>query len=280
MYKIGASISVELNDKLFSDIKSSGIEVIEICFDDYDNFDFENAKMLSDKYGIELWSLHLPFLPFEKLDPSSLDEKKRNFTFDLFVGIIEKASKIGINKVIAHSSCEPIPDEERDERLKTAAEFFSDLAEIAHKFGIVVAIEDLPRTCIGKNSKEINYLLSVNDKLRACFDTNHLLNEKTTDFIKNVGNKIISTHISDYDFVNERHWLPGEGDIDWLQLSNALKEINYNGVWLYELGLNPPKTIVRRVLKYDDLYNNAFEILNDKTPTPIGKRIENLGFWG
>ena len=107
-----------------------------------------------------------------------------------------------------------------------------------------------------------------------------LTEEKTTDFIKNVGNKIISTHISDYDFVNERHWLPGEGDIDWLQLSNALKEINYSGVWLYELGLNPPKTIVRRVLKYEDLYNNAFEILNDKTPTPIGKRIENLGFWG
>jgi len=123
-------------------------------------------------------------------------------------------------------------------------------------------------------------LLSTNDKLRACFDTNHLLNEKVTDFIKNVGDKIITTHISDYDFVNERHWLPGEGDIDWLELAKALEEINYNGVWLYELGLYPPKSIVRRNLKYEDLYNNAFEILNNKKPTPIGKRIDNLGFWG
>ncbi|MBQ6825104.1 MAG: sugar phosphate isomerase/epimerase [Clostridia bacterium] len=280
MYKIGASISRELNDQLFSDIKASGIEVIELSYDNYDNFDFENAKMLSEKYPIELWSLHLPFLPFEEIDPSSLDENKRKYTFDLFMGIIEKASKIGINKVIIHPSCEPIPYEERAKRLEAAASFMSDLADEAHKFSIVIAIEDLPRTCIGKNSKEINYLLSANDKLRACFDTNHLLNEKITDFIKNVGEKIITTHISDYDFLNERHWLPGEGDIDWLELAKALKEINYNGVWLYELGLNPPKSMIRRDLRYEDLYNNAFEILNDKTPTPIGKRIENLGFWG
>ena len=99
------------------------------------------------------------------------------------------------------------------------------------------------------------------------------------DFIKNVGDKIITTHISDYDFVNERHWIPGEGDIDWLELYNALKEVNYKGVWLYETGLRPPKSIIRRDLTYKDLYENANQIFNNINPTPIGKRIENLGFW-
>lgn len=194
--------------------------------------------------------------------------------------LIKRGSNIGIDKYIVHPSGEPVRDSERQDRLDSATDFLNSLADEANKCGAVIAVEDLPRTCIGRNSEEINYILSANDKLRVCFDTNHLLGEKITDFIKNVGNKIISTHISDYDFVNERHWLPGEGDINWSEVYNALKEIGYKGIWLYELDLKPPKSIIRRDMTYSDLYNNATKIFNNEKPTPIGKRIENLGFWG
>ncbi len=281
MYKIGVStVGNTLTDELFTKIKTSGIEAIELSYDDYSNFDFKNAKKLAEKFGVLLWSLHLPFSPFDKIDPSALDPQKQKFTFNTFLEIINKTSDIGIDKVIVHSSAEPIPDEQRPERLESAAEFLSNLADEAYKYGVVVAVEDLPRTCIGRNSEEINYLLSANDKLRVCFDTNHLLNEKISDFIENVGSKIITLHISDFDFVNERHWLPGEGDIDWLELASKLEQVGYNGVWLYELLLKPSKTINRRDMTFGDLYNNATEILSGKKPTPIGKRIENLGFWG
>ena len=56
-------------------------------------------------------------------------------------------------------------------------------------------------------------LISADDRLRVCFDTNHLLKESIIDFIYNVGDKIITTHVSDYARENERHWLPGEGVI-------------------------------------------------------------------
>ena len=281
MYKIGVStVGNPLNNELFTKAKAAGIEAIELSYDDYSDFDFQNAKQLAAEFGVELWSLHLPFSPFSKIDPSAIEAEKRKYTFDSFLEIIKKTSDIGIDKVIVHASAEPIPDEQRADRLSFAAEFLSYLADASYKYGVTVAVEDLPRTCIGRNSDEINYLLSANDKLRACFDTNHLLGENISDFIKNVGSKIITLHVSDFDFQNERHWLPGEGDINWLELASELKKIEYNGVWLYELRLSGSNTVNRREMSFDDLYKNAIEILSGHKPTPIGKRIENLGFWG
>jgi sugar phosphate isomerase/epimerase len=90
-----------------------------------------------------------------------------------------------------------------------------------------------------------------------CFDTNHLLSEDLCEFIEKVGDKIVSTHISDYDFVNERHWLPGEGKIDWQKLINELKKVNYNEMWLYELNMGFLNTINRsRELTLDDVVKN------------------------
>lgn len=29
-------------------------------------------------------------------------------------------------------------------------------------------------------------------------------------------------HVSDYDIVDEKHWLPGEGEVDWEMVCNSL----------------------------------------------------------
>ena len=51
-----------------------------------------------------------------------------------------------------------------------------------------------------------------------------------------LGSRIITTHISDHDYVDERHWLPGEGKIDWMRMLAAFETIGYEGVFNYELG--------------------------------------------
>ncbi len=128
--------------------------------------------------------------------------------------------------------------------------------------------------------EEIVELVSVHKDLRVCFDTNHLLNQDPCDFVRKLGDKIITLHISDYDFQNERHWLPGEGDINWPELISTLKETGYSGPWLYELGLVCPKSIIRpRELTYEDIANNARELFAGKKPTTISTRIEGLGMW-
>ena len=155
-----------------------------------------------------------------------------------------------------------------------AAKTAEELLEIAKANGSVIAVEDLPRTCLGNNAAEIAELISVHPDLRVCFDTNHLLTEDAADFIRTIGKKIITTHISDYDFINERHWLPGEGQLDWQRILQAFNDINYDGVWLYELGFACPKTLIReRDLTCGDFARNAKEIFENSKITIFSRKI-------
>lgn len=123
-------------------------------------------------------------------------------------------------------------------------------------------------------------LVDTNDKLSICFDTNHLLGEDNINFMRKLSDKIITVHISDHDFVNERHWLPGEGKLDWNKMLAAFSEIGYNGVWMYEMELECPKTIIRdRNLTFNDFYNNATSIFSQKKPNVFSVPKENLGMW-
>jgi sugar phosphate isomerase/epimerase len=79
-----------------------------------------------------------------------------------------------------------------------------------------------------------------------CLDPNHLLGESHSALINALAGKIVTTHISDYDFLEERHWMPGEGKIDWPRLVAALKEVGYSGPFLYEI--SPWKTPTKTVL--------------------------------
>ena len=193
----------------------------------------------------------------------------------------ERGCAIGIKLFVVHPGGEPITDEMRSVRLECAKKSLARLAEYAKEFGGIICIEDLPRTCLGRNSEEMLELLSAHDDLRSCFDTNHLLSlEKPHEYVRKIADKIVTLHVSDYDFLDERHWLPGEGDVDWQALYNALREIGYNGVWMYELGLPSPNSIVReRVLTRIDFVNNGREIFEGKPLTVLGTRVEGLKDW-
>lgn len=246
MLKTGLSTcGKEIGEKLFADYAEAGIEMMELTMKKaaYDVFDFKAFKKLSDEYGVKLWSMHLPFAPFREIDISSPD--LCTATVDYLCTLIKKGADIGIDKFVIHPSGEPIADENRNERMKISQQSLFELSNAAGECGAVIAVEDLPRSCLGNCSDDIIKLISVSDKLKVCFDTNHLLKENNVDFVNKVGDKIITLHVSDYDFVDEKHWLPGEGKIEWSELIRALLSAGYSGPWLYEIGFKTPDTIKR-----------------------------------
>lgn len=281
MFSVGlSSCGKTLDESLFDAYRANGISHMELSLnaEGCNSLDYKKVALLAKTYGIVLWSFHLPFVPFERIEPSRLSLAKPTLAY--FKELIAKASDIGITHFVVHPSGEPIADDERDERMKCAKDTLAALAELAKSYAAVIAVEDLPRTCLGHNAAEIHELISLNDSLRVCFDTNHLLSENNLDFVRAVGDKIVTTHVSDYDFVNERHWLPGEGKIDWQELVNALKSVNYNGPWLYEIGFTCPKTILRdRDLTCADFARNAKEIFENRPLSVFSKPKPNLGFW-
>ncbi len=280
MYKIGLSTPVKITEELFKSYRDGKIEVMEVSRDrkESDALDFDKLKEWSEKYGVELGSFHLPFWPFEEIDISS--EPLAQKTIEYLCTFIDKGTKIGIDKYVIHASGEPIEEGERASRMECAKRSLDILAKFAKERGAVICVEDLPRTCLGRDISDIKELISANDDLRVCLDLNHLLYEDNLDFIKELGDKIITLHVSDYDGVNERHWLPGEGKNDWQAILSELQKIGYRGPWLYEIGFACPKTIIRdRALTPEDLYLNATELFENKEITIFSKPKENLGFW-
>ena len=285
MLEIGmSSSSFILDEETFAGLNAAGIKNTEVSggYSRLLEYDLVKICSLSQKYGVRLWSTHLPFGDPQTLDIASLDEDIRRKTVDCWKDFIKRFSDIGVARFIAHPSSEPKSEEEgvRAEELKRSMESLCSLAETADRCGAVIAVEDLPRSCLGRNSDELLKLVSADERLRICFDTNHLLGEDPIKFIERVAHKIITLHVSDYDFINERHWLPGEGKLDWLSIYKNLTELGYGGVWMYEVGLGCPNTIIRdRRLTFEDFARNANEIFEGKAPTAIGTPKENLGMW-
>jgi sugar phosphate isomerase/epimerase len=175
---------------------------------------------------------------------------------------------------VVHPSGEPISDETRANRLSGAKDSLAKLADLAETYGAIIAVEDLPRSCLANTADELAELISASDKLRVCFDVNHLLQGTHADFLEKLGDKIITLHISDYDFKDEKHWLPGEGDIHWQSLYQGLVKVGYDGMWLYELGQTPPRHLHRdRNLTFSDYVENARTIFAGQTPAPLGQRL-------
>ena len=280
MYTVGFSTPHAIDEEMFKGYKDAGLLQMEVSVNKElsEALDFDKLLEWSKKYGVELYSFHLPFMPFNDIDISRPDIAEKSVEY--LKGYIDKGTKIGIDKYIIHPSGEPIDESDRPSRMEIAKNSLNILAEYAFEKGAVICVENLPRTCLGRDSKDILELLGANEKLLACFDTNHLLAENPLDFIKAVGEKIVTLHVSDYDFKNERHWLPGEGEVDWQSIIKALGEINYCGSWLYEIDLTTPWTIKRpRNLTYSDFYKNAMELFENKELTKISTPVEGLKYW-
>ena len=173
MHRIGLSSSAyALNDETLGKLRESGLEAIEVS-EGYDGslaLDYGELARISQKHGIKLWSFHLPFFPFKKIDISSLDKELRDNALALYTELIGRATDIGIDKFVLHPSGEPIADADREERIKYSMQSLDAIAELAHRHGARIAVEDLPRSCLGNTAEELSRLISANDKLRVCFD--------------------------------------------------------------------------------------------------------------
>lgn len=265
----------QLDESLFASLSEHGIHAMEISLPTelYAKIPWKECESWSKATDVELWSIHLPFYPFEALNPASSSRDVRKKTVDTFTELMQRAASIGVKVAVVHPSGEPIAAEARTEAMKCSKDTCAQLAEIGARCGMTVALEDLPRSCFGRDSSEMLQLLSADERLRSCFDTNHLLSESPLDYIRAIGSKIVTMHCSDYDGKNERHWLPGEGILPWQEMLSVLCAVGYSGPFLYEVNLTTPNTISRRDLTFADFRDNYDQLMRGEIPSAIGRPI-------
>lgn len=224
---------------------------------------FLTYKAAADKAGMKIWSIHIPY--GNSYDPSEADPAKREKCRDNILKVLESARVLGpYKKAILHPSYEPIREEDRAAKLEALKNELDELGPLVEKkYNVRLAMECLPRTCLMNTSAETMDILKGRPSLDNCFDTNHLLQEKPEDYVKAVGKRIGAIHVSDYDNINERHWIPGkqEGVIDWVAVVRELKKAGYSGPFLFEVTPTPWADNMKKF--YEDLVQSWEKIKKD-----------------
>ncbi len=271
----------DISQKGLCSMRQGGIEAIEIASDPVvmESIDFKRLKKDISSEDIRPWSFHLPYQGAHN-DPSTSDREMQEIVYKNCSGWINTAAELGCSCCVIHPGGEPDGNINRSEKMKYSKNMLNRLAHVAQSCNIQLAVECLPRECVGNSSEEIKELIEDSDFLKVCFDTNHLMQkENQKEFIEAVGKNIITMHISDYDRMNERHWMPGEGIIMWEDVLVSLDKIGYTNAFVYEVNMEPPCTIERRLLEYKDFKMNFDELQSGKKLTRIGTPKERLGMW-
>ena len=128
--RLAHSCGEAITAELMAGHKAAGIDTIEVSVGNMElaaALDFAKTRELADEYGIELWSLHLPFLPFHVIDPSN--PAIADYTVEYFCSLIDKAVEIGIKAFVVHPSGEPIAESDRPMRMECAKKSLAALAE-------------------------------------------------------------------------------------------------------------------------------------------------------
>lgn len=222
-------------------MKDCGIDAMELSvgWQNCDKIDWEAFRKNADDAGMKILSYHLPFS--NEINIANPEEGRRAAATAYQEAMMKKAAAVGIDRFIIHPSAEPIPEEERPDWMAAAKKSLKVLAQTACELNAVLCVEDLPRTCLGHTAEEMLELVSVDDRLRVCFDVNHLLTvygTTHTEFVEKLGHLIVTTHMSDYDFIDEKHFFPGYGMINWKEVVEALEKADYDGPFLYEGGFS------------------------------------------
>ena len=209
-------------------------------------------KSQIDSAGLKIWTVHLPYS--KKVDISQIDSAKRVDAVKYVADMIRVAAVFNPKYLVLHPSYEPIAPDERAERLENSHESIGILAPVAKEIGAVLCIENLPRTCLGRSGEEMMALIDGYDEVGLCFDINHLIYQSHADYFKAVAKgKIKTVHISDYDFADERHLVPGVGKIDWVPVWKGVRKNGYKGIMMFET----PGTVEELVAAREILLGNV-----------------------
>lgn len=239
---LSSSFFPSASPELLRECKACGIKALELslssCLPRMENDiiqqHWRELIAAAGQAGITLWSAHLPFC--DPYDLSNLDAVLRQKAVERQLALLHfLREETDIKVIVVHPSFEPIRPDDRWQQTEGSKQSLRVLAEEAASFGAQIAVECLPRTCLGNSIDSMAQLLSGDSRLRVCFDTNHLLTDTNEAFVCAFGEKIITLHISDYDRVDERHCMPGEGVNNWNAIFKSLLASGYEGPLLFEL---------------------------------------------
>lgn len=180
-------------------------------------------------------TIHLQF--GTEYDLSSTDEETRKGAIELQIRDAKICLSMGPKIAVLHPSHGQVAREDYPARKAALIKSLKELCPAFKEMGIQIAIENLtPDRLVETSAEALEIVEAVGDNIGICFDVNHLFAEPIRDFVRNAGKHIITMHVTDNDGIVERHFIPGDGVIDWKELFCELEKIGYDSTMIAECG--------------------------------------------
>jgi sugar phosphate isomerase/epimerase len=165
------------------------------------------------------------------------------------------AEKLNVRIVVVHPGMveSSTTREERRLSLTRNAEAFRELAEVAARCGCRLAIENMSRRGFCSSADMLELLDAIgSDTAGITFDSSHANMSPGIDIpaaVRDFGDRLLATHLSDNDGSGDQHRTPGNGGIHWRELMQALSAIGYAGLVNLEIPGERHPVLALRALK-------------------------------
>lgn len=202
--------------------------------------------------SLRLNAIHMP-ITNEWADLACQYEEDRKEIVKLFVKLIKELNRYNPSAYVFHPGGFGVDQNNYKEYTERLIRSVNVLTEETDK---KICIENMAGKYFLDTSEQMLDFLSRCKNAYTCVDVNHFYYEKPEDAILKYGNRIGTLHISDYDFIKERHLLPKLGQINWNKVIGALEKVGYQGVFNYELTERfSPEEIKQNYIELFDEYN-------------------------
>jgi sugar phosphate isomerase/epimerase len=257
----------------------------------FDRVGIEKIVNASKTYDIEVPHVSFPFLSGLYPSSESWAELRQLFsvcariTFDLGADLVQLHSppvpgtEATWDVAYPGGPARKISFHKSDEWKKiweTYVRWIGESCDDCKEMGLKLAIEARPREIIGNTDAMLNLLKDVSaSNLGVIFDTGHhfTMREILPISIWKLGSALYSVQLSDNDGIIEYQWAPGEGNIEWKPLVEALKSVEYGGYLVIEAsGLGRQSM---DFVKARDMIRSLVES-NPVIPSKISKLRRNL----
>jgi sugar phosphate isomerase/epimerase len=203
--------------------------------------DVRRVQEVLTQEGLRAVSLHAPF---EFREQQLAEETAWMAWEQLMVPIVETAQFLQASFVVVHPVllCYPSPSAQHaPEVTGCREESLRRVARLAGGKGIGVALENMGRETVPAFA-DLRELVKLVDRLGEenvgiCFDTGHCLISGIDPMqeVEQCAERLHSFHLHENDRVEDLHWVPGRGPIDWSRFFDKVRRLDYKGPFILEL---------------------------------------------
>ena len=259
--RLGATTGAFLDDETplgarqIAAIRAAGITRIEVCgIGSPKHFDFGNSQQAAEvvrecrEQGIEIVSFHGPTVEY-----AATDEEERGAAVKEAAAAARVAEDMGASVMVCHFGTSK-------ESKRTIVDMLDELDGAA----IRLANEN------GQDLRDYMALVDEvgSDRFGMVVDVGHTRDEDGVNpFIKpdraretlaQCGPRLIHLHL--HDFLDRDHIAPMDGDLQWAEVFGALKDIDYQGQFMFEAmltaegGLDQPEYVLAKTAAFPQAF--------------------------